>query len=203
MLRLVKYMCCILFLGVAGQTGAQPLDTDTLVQSLTRPAPAARGIMAGQTIPDGPDAAAQAFLEGMPTRGLSIEARTQLATIATTWELPRIDLEILFDFDSDRLRATSLPDLFRVGQALTSDQLKSKRFVLAGHTDGVGSASYNQDLSERRAWSVREYLVETFYIPPERLVVVGFGLERLKNPYDPRAAENRRVEIINLEVGNY
>lgn len=203
MLRIFMGICCALLMGLTGQAGAQSLNADGLIESLTRPVPAARGITAGQVAPDGPDAAARAFLETIPTRGLSIEARTQLSTIATTWELPRIDVEILFDFDSDKLRATSLPDLFSIGQALTSDQLKANRFVLAGHTDGVGSANYNQDLSERRAWSVREYLLETFHIPPDRLVVVGFGLERLKNPYDPRAAENRRVEVINLEVGNY
>ena len=179
---------------------AQTVTADGLVEELTRTAPAARGLHGQQPAAGVPDAAAEAFLRALPARGLTIEARSQLATITESQALPRVDVEIPFDFDSATLREDVLPDLIAIGDALTAPQLSGLRFALAGHTDGVGAAAYNQELSERRALAVRDFLLQRFAIAPDRLVAVGFGLERLKTPADPRAAENRRVEVINLEV---
>lgn len=177
---------------------AQAPDAEGLVQSLSRPAPLTRSMVAAEpALP--PEAAA--FLRALPTRGLTIEARSELAEIAQTHALPRVDLDILFDFNSDTLRASALHDVTTIGTALTAPELAGQRFIVAGHTDGVGSAAYNLDLSQRRAETVRRVLVERFAIPEARLVAVGFGFERLKNPHNPRADENRRVELINLEVG--
>lgn len=76
--------------------------------------------------------------------------------------------------------------------------LSNSRIVLNGHTDATGSNEYNLELSERRAVSVRHYLLAHFPIEDSRLISIGFGEERLKNTYDPEAAENRRVEIVNM-----
>ena len=52
-------------------------------------------------------------------------------------------------------------------------------------------------LSQRRAASVKAFLVETYHVDGRRLSVIGFGEEQLKNKEDPLADENRRVQIVN------
>ena len=55
--------------------------------------------------------------------------------------------------------------------------------------------------ARRRAEAIRRFLIETFQIEPGRLEAKGFGETQLKNTADPRAAENRRVQIVNLSGG--
>jgi len=68
--------------------------------------------------------------------------------------------------------------------------------TVAGHTDDVGSAPYNQGLSERRAHTVAQYL-ETKKVNPVRLAIVGKGegMPIASNASEGGRAENRRVEI--------
>jgi outer membrane protein OmpA-like peptidoglycan-associated protein len=135
-------------------------------------------------------------LRNRPTRSLSIDERQQIATVAQ--ERPRIDLEIKFDFNSANIAKAALADMDNLGKALTDPALKGGTFVLAGHTDAVGSDEYNQDLSSRRADSVKRYLTEKFSLTPDRLVTAGYGKTRLKNKDNPKAPENRRVEVVNM-----
>ena len=72
-------------------------------------------------------------------------------------------------------------------------------FVLGGHTDAKGSDEYNRHLSERRAESVKYFLTHKFDLPAGSLIAIGYGEEQLKNPHDPYAPENRRVQIVNME----
>ena len=135
-------------------------------------------------------------LRNRPTRSLSMGERQQIATIAQ--ERPRIDLEIKFDYNSANIAKTALPDMDNLGKALTDPALKGATFVLAGHTDAVGGEEYNQDLSSRRADSVKRYLMEKYSLTPDHLVTAGYGKMRLKNKDNPRAPENRRVEVVNM-----
>ncbi len=200
----MKWTSLLTCLGLAAALPATPVqaesqdEADALVRSLSRPAPPTRSLRPPVPVLD---AEAAEFLRGLPTRGLSIEARAKVAEISTTYELPQVDIDILFDFGKDTLNAGALRDVITLGRALSADELAGQRFVVAGHTDSVGSAAFNLDLSQRRAETVREFLVENFEIPAARLIAVGFGFEQLKLPQDPRADENRRVELINLEVG--
>ncbi|MGE6155632.1 OmpA family protein, partial [Klebsiella pneumoniae] len=59
--------------------------------------------------------------------------------------------------------------------------------------------AYNQDLSERRADSIKRYLVEKYSIPASDLVTVGYGKTKLKDPGQPMAEVNRRVQVVNME----
>lgn len=71
-------------------------------------------------------------------------------------------------------------------------------FVVAGHSDGAGSSSYNYELSKRRAENIAAYLVAERNIDPTRLIAVGYG-ERVPVADDKTAAgraKNRRVEIM-------
>lgn len=183
---------------VAPVSSTQAQTAQELTQMLTRPKALTRSLAAPAPVID--DSTAE-FLRRLPTRGLTIEAREQVTQIAAAFDLPKVDIDILFDFNTDTLRASALKDVITLGQALSAPELSSQRFVVAGHTDGVGGAAYNLDLSQRRAETVRRVLVESFSIPEQRLIAVGFGFERLKNTDDASADENRRVELINLEVG--
>ena len=75
--------------------------------------------------------------------------------------------------------------------------LRGRTFILAGFTEAKGSETYNQGLSERRADAVRQLLSKQYGIEAGNLVTVGYSLSQLKDPANPFAAENRRVQVIN------
>ena len=85
-----------------------------------------------------------------------------------------------------------------VSKALTSQDLAGSVVMLGGHTDAKGGDDYNQGLSERRAETVKRYLIEKYRIPAKNLISAGYGKKGPKNPNDLFAAENRRVEIVNV-----
>ena len=86
--------------------------------------------------------------------------------------------------------------LNEVAQALTEQNPESK-MIVEGHTDSQGSAASNQDLSQRRAQSVRDYLVSRG-IAADRITAQGVGPTRpiADNASAEGRANNRRVEII-------
>ncbi len=99
-----------------------------------------------------------------------------------------------FDFDMATLKPENRELLSKiVGILLTS---KNYGFYVYGHTDNIGSEEYNKDLSERRAQTVRDYLIENG-IAPEIITSKGFGKSRPIVPGTSAAARaaNRRVEI--------
>ena len=71
-------------------------------------------------------------------------------------------------------------------------------FLVEGHTDAVGSELYNLTLSDRRAETVARILVEAYDVPPENLVVQGYGEEFLKVPTEGPERQNRRVTVRNI-----
>ena len=89
------------------------------------------------------------------------------------------------------------PALDELGKALSDPKLAGGTFLIAGHTDAKGSDAYNLALSQRRAASVKAFLIKTYHVDGERLSAIGFGEEQLKNKDDPLADENRRVQIVN------
>ena len=86
-----------------------------------------------------------------------------------------------------------------MGRALSNPELKGSTFIVAGHTDAVGSDNYNQGLSERRADSIKRYLVDKFAIVGSDLVTVGYGKTKLKDPANPFSEVNRRFQVVNME----
>ena len=140
------------------------------------------------------------FLQGLrnrKTRSLSLSEREQIAEIATT--KPNIDLEINFDYNSASISTASMPSVKALGEALSDAKLKGSTFVVAGHTDGIGGDAYNQNLSERRAETIKRYLVDKYGINGTDLVTVGYGKSKLKDPNQPMAEANRRVQVVNME----
>jgi outer membrane protein OmpA-like peptidoglycan-associated protein len=108
---------------------------------------------------------------------------------------------IHFDTARDTIQPESFPVLDQVA-ALLASHPELKRIRVEGHTDNVGAAAYNKDLSARRAASVVRYLVEKG-IAPGRLVPAGFGFERpvATNETALGRAKNRRVEFTILGEG--
>ena len=136
-------------------------------------------------------------IRGRSTRSLSATEREEIATIVK--DKPKIDLEITFDYNSADISAKSLPSVQALGRALTNADLKGSTFVVAGHTDAAGGEAYNQELSERRADAIKRYLVDKYGIGGTDLVTVGYGKSKLKDPNQPMAEANRRVQVVNME----
>ncbi|MCK4403634.1 MAG: OmpA family protein, partial [candidate division Zixibacteria bacterium] len=105
---------------------------------------------------------------------------------------------ILFDVDSHKIKGESYKTLKQIGQLLQDDP--ELRLSIEGHTDSDGSDEHNLTLSQNRANSVREYLISTYNIKPDRLEAKGWGESKPIDTNDsPEGkANNRRVELIKL-----
>ena len=124
------------------------------------------------------------------SRSLTLDERSEVATIAR--ERPSIDLEIYFEYNSAEIANKAVPDLMKLGRALTNPALQGGTFLLSGHTDGKGGAEYNQGLSERRAQAGKTVPMQNFRIAGENPVSAGHGQEQVKKHAKPFAPENRR-----------
>jgi OOP family OmpA-OmpF porin len=103
---------------------------------------------------------------------------------------------ILFDTDSDRLKPESAPVIQLIARGLeTNPNLK---LLIEGHTDSVGNADHNMDLSRRRAEAVKSVLVSQFNTDPARLSTAGLGATKPIDSNDtPQGrSQNRRVELV-------
>jgi outer membrane protein OmpA-like peptidoglycan-associated protein len=186
--------------GVVRAVAADDVTEDQIVRALA-PAkkPLTRGLTAGPQADPAATAAEGHFVQTIrnrATRSLSLTEREEIATIAK--DKPNIDLEITFEYDSADISAKSLPSVQALGRALSNPDLKGSTFIVAGHTDAVGGEAYNQDLSERRADSIKRYLTGKFGIAGTDLVTVGYGKSKLKDPSNPTAEVNRRVQVVNM-----
>ncbi len=101
---------------------------------------------------------------------------------------------MLYDFDSDAIRATAAQNLRTLAQSL--GKYPNTDILIVGHTDATGADSYNQTLSERRARSAQNYLVGEGVVPT-RLRSAGRGeTEPIASNNDEAGMSlNRRVEI--------
>jgi OmpA-OmpF porin, OOP family len=115
---------------------------------------------------------------------------------------PSVALNVLFDFNSDKILQNYSSDLDKLGRVLTTPQYSAYRVEIEGHTDNIGSDSYNRRISERRAESVKRYLVQHFPIQSDRLVVRGYGKSKpiTSNDTPEGRDKNRRVEVVNLGI---
>lgn len=102
--------------------------------------------------------------------------------------------EVLFDFNSAALRGASRDSLSEMADVF--QKYPDTTIRVAGHTDSIGSASYNQRLSERRAASVERYL-ENMGVRSSRIDAIGYGESqpRATNSTASGRQLNRRVEI--------
>ena len=144
------------------------------------------------------DAQKTRSLGGKPKhRGLVLVPNTAAGTQEIEFEPvdpgTEVNIRIGFDFDSDALRTDQLGQLDPLCEAMTT--LGDARFRIIGHTDASGEGGYNDNLSLRRALSVKTYLNQDCGIGSERLEAVGVGERYLVADAEPDAALQRRVEF--------
>ena len=105
------------------------------------------------------------------TKGEIIEYFTKAAKRKTRSIPARRTLDnITFEHNSVALTAQAKRELDEWGSALTDSAMVQMVFKVAGHTDDVGSESYNYELSRKRASAVKSYLVSKFNVAYERLL---------------------------------
>jgi len=105
---------------------------------------------------------------------------------------------ILFDTGSDRLKPESAAVIQSVARGLGTNP--SLKVLIEGHTDSVGNADQNLDLSRRRAEAVRAVLISQFKVDASRLTTAGLGATKPIDTNDtPQGrSQNRRVEFVKL-----
>lgn len=108
---------------------------------------------------------------------------------------------IEFEFDRAELRPEERELLARIAGVLIASADSSFTIQIFGHTDDVGSAQYNQGLSERRAQAVMDYLVEAG-VSPDILTMQGMGktMPLVADTTEAARAQNRRVEIAIVDT---
>lgn len=102
-------------------------------------------------------------------------------------------LNVRFDFDKDSIRPEAQDNLDEVGSFLAAHPQIS--IIVEGHTCNMGSDKYNNELSQRRADSVKRYLMQKFAIEDARLIARGYGKSRpiSSNTTAEGRIQNRRV----------
>lgn len=108
--------------------------------------------------------------------------------------------DVLFDFNKAELKASAFSNINQLARFLQDNP--ERQVIVEGYTDSVGSASYNQALSERRAEAVRRALLRAG-VAPSRVAAQGYGKEYpiAENSSDSGRAQNRRVEVTISDDG--
>lgn len=116
-------------------------------------------------------------------------------TSAEPVQVASISGDVAFDVDSDVIKGSFYATLDRIAEEIQA-RAATARFTIVGHTDSDASNEYNQDLSERRARAVANYLIAKG-VDAGQLSVLGLGETRplASNETPEGKAQNRRVEI--------
>ncbi|TYC50441.1 OmpA family protein [Rhodobacterales bacterium] len=104
-----------------------------------------------------------------------------------------LNLLVSFEYASARLSPGAKANLREFAEGISDPELADATFLIEGHTDGIGSTSYNQRLSEDRAAAVAQFLA-TLGVERARLKTVGYGKSRPKVVDNINDPANRRVE---------
>jgi outer membrane protein OmpA-like peptidoglycan-associated protein len=103
----------------------------------------------------------------------------------------------LFEYDSATLQASAINQLQKLGTLIQRNPKAT--FTVEGYTDSFGTPEYNLDLSQRRADSVKQYLVEAMGISSAQIETHGYGATKFRTSANGSIEEqspNRRVEIV-------
>src|SRR5436305_1307144 len=103
----------------------------------------------------------------------------------------------LFEYDSDMLQSSAITQLQKLGTLIQRNPKAT--FTVEGYTDSFGAFEYNLDLSQRRADSVKRYLVEVMRISPAQIETHGYGSTKFRASPSGSIEEqspNRRVEVV-------
>jgi outer membrane protein OmpA-like peptidoglycan-associated protein len=111
-------------------------------------------------------------------------------------KLPQVRLDVVFDQDSSLIRPASYQTIGSIADALTDPKLRPYRYLIVDHVESAGRRDHNLILSQRRADSIRDVLVNTFKVSPKRLQALGLGEEQLQDVNRPASPANARVQLI-------
>lgn len=135
-------------------------------------------------------------LKEITFKGVQVRGNKDLTAII-------LPADVLFDFDKDNIRPDAEAALRQVETVLTRRYSKNP-VRIDGHTDAIADNAYNQNLSERRANSVKRWLMQQGGIEPGRMITRGYGesvpvavntkADGTDNPEGRQ--KNRRVEIV-------
>lgn len=112
--------------------------------------------------------------------------------------LSQLIVEIDFENDSVAIEPKSYRTIGMIADALHHPNLSRYKFLVVGHSSSTGDAKHNLRLSQDRADAITYALSTTFAVSPDRLYPIGVGKEWPIDPGHPAAADNRRVQLINL-----
>lgn len=120
--------------------------------------------------------------------------------VVETAIIPKAGARILFRTNSARITGSKSFRLLDTYAQVLKGGLKSATLQVRGHTDNVGNAAYNRELSERRANAVRDYLQQQG-VAAQRLHITGFGEDKpiASNATETGRAQNRRVEFARIQ----
>lgn len=107
-----------------------------------------------------------------------------------------VSAEVLFDFDKSVLKPGGKTEIHRLDEGIKAKGLQVTDIDIVGHTDSIGSAAYNQGLSERRAMAVKDYMVSDG-IDAGIIDASGQGENQpvASNETSSGRTQNRRVDI--------
>jgi outer membrane protein OmpA-like peptidoglycan-associated protein len=109
----------------------------------------------------------------------------------------RLPDDQIFEYDSDVLQGSAVSQLQKLGTLIQRNPKST--FSVEGYTDSFGTFEYNLDLSQRRADSVKRYLVEVMRINPAQVEAHGYGATKFRasaNGSIEEQSPNRRVEVV-------
>lgn len=109
----------------------------------------------------------------------------------------RLPDDQLFEYDSDVLQSSAASQLQKLATLIQRNPRST--FRVEGYTDSFGTFEYNLDLSQRRAESVKRYLVEAMRINPAQIEAHGYGATKFRasaNGSIEEQSPNRRVEVV-------
>jgi OmpA-OmpF porin, OOP family len=112
--------------------------------------------------------------------------------------LPTFTVDIHFDTDTPVIRPDSYQAVGRIADALVNAQLLPYTFLIVGHNDSNGKREANAILSQRRADSIRDVLVNTFKISSKRLQSLGLGEEQFVDQAHPTSPANLQIQILTI-----
>jgi OOP family OmpA-OmpF porin len=130
----------------------------------------------------------------MDSKMVTVDAAKMAKDIAATGRVALYGLH--FDTDKTDLKQESAPSLAEISKLLKAEP--GLKVYIVGHTDNAGGFDYNMNLSQRRAKSVVDQLVQSYGISPDRLRAVGAGMIApvATNDDETGRGKNRRVEIV-------
>lgn len=112
--------------------------------------------------------------------------------------MPQLYVELNFENNSVAIEPDSYRAVGLIADALHHPILRHSKFLVVGHTNETGNPEHNLKLSTERAAAIAEALSTTFAIPASHLVPIGVGSEMPVDAANPKAAVNRRVQLINI-----